>query len=128
MWDDNTGSNHRWFIRTFVDKKTRAVSHQLYFDIEHDLPRSDFLFASDENAQPLPVTKIFAGRRCHHGCWEAEAIGITVDETTLKDRLTTGYAIKVSAKDGRAYVLDVAPATIRMQFVALDQVIASLAP
>ncbi len=124
---DGNGYDHRWFIRTFVDKKTHAVTHQLYFDIEHDPPRSNFEFASDDSARPLPVTKIFAGRQCDHGCWEYEAVGIGIDEATLKSRLLTGYIVKVSARDGRAYVLDIAPTTIQMQFAALDKVIASLA-
>jgi len=127
IWSNPLGGPTRqWYLSTFVDKKTRAVAQYLHFYDRHDPPASHFDFAADDIARELRVEKITSGRECRgRGCEEDDEILVDLDSDTLLSRIYSGYAVKVSARDGTAYVLEITPTMIQLQFAALDKVLAS---
>ena len=116
------GTFRSWFIRSWVDKKTHAVSHQLYVDISYIGQWEFFSFAADDTAKTLDVTKINSKvGDCFGGCSLSETIGISLDDSILRSRVTNGYQIKVSAKSGDSLILPISPEQIRLQMAAVDQ-------
>lgn len=111
-----------FFIRSWVDKKTGSVSHQLYVDITYDGEWKFFEWAADDTATSLNVVKIDSHvDNCHNGCSFEEILGIELDDATLRSRVNAGYPIKLSAKDGTAIFLKVAPEQIKAQLEAVDK-------
>lgn len=120
------GPTYDFLLVSFVDRKSRAVTHRLDFWIEYRGPMAHFSFASDDTAKPLRVVKLERSRDCHAvRCQADESIGVILDADTLLARRGTGYAVKVSARDGSAVILQVTPGMIAKQLAAVDQVLAS---
>jgi hypothetical protein len=116
-----------WFLRSAIDKTSHLVVHQLYFDTTHWPPRSDYNSATEENAEPLPIKTVYAHKACpDRDCLEWEDAVVALDEARLRSHLQTGFRIKVSGRDGSAYILTVTPEMIRLQFEAINRVLQSL--
>jgi len=127
LWSNPFGGpTRKWYLVSLVDRKTQAVTHELYFYINYRPPMARFQFAADDIARELPVVKIEHSRDCSGvSCLEYESIGVVLDEQTLRGRMLTGYKIKVSARDGTAYVLEITPRMIQLQVDALENVLKS---
>ena len=118
-----------WSLTSFIDKTSRAVTYRIDFDYWnlHSVPRFDT--AADDTARPLRVRRVTHRRDCDpKPCATDEDIGVMLDANTLLARLNTGYAVKVSARDGSAYVLTITPDMIAKQVAAVKQVLARLGP
>jgi len=111
-----------FFIRSWVDKATGSVSHQLYVDITYDGEWKFFEWAADDTATSLNVVKIDSHvDSCRNQCSFEEIVGIDLDDATLRSRVATGFPIKLSAKSGEAIIIKVAPEQIKLQLEAVDK-------
>jgi hypothetical protein len=118
------GTVRKWFIRSWINKDTHAVSHQLYVSISYTGDWKFFQWAADDTSKTLEVVKIDSHvDSCSGGflgCDLSETVGITLDDATLRGRATQGYQIKLSAKSGDALILDISPEQITKQLAAVD--------
>src|SRR5690348_6426181 len=90
-----------WRLRSFVDKQTHAVSHQIYVDIHYDNEYQYFNSAADDTARDLPVLLIDRSHECPRiTCTHYETVGIAIDDATLRARAAQGIQVKLSARRG----------------------------
>ena len=128
-----SGTDWTWRLRSWVDKPTRQVTHQLYvFTIVYG-DYQYFQLAADDTAQSLPVTvidrSIDRSADCRHlDCEHYETFGIAVDDAMLRTRAETGYRVKVTGRRGEELILPLSPTQIRLQLAAVDRLILSPAP
>ncbi len=116
-----------WYIRSFINKSSHAVSHQLYFESIHPPPLSHFFAANDDTARAMPIVKIAATRDCDpRPCSDDEVVGVDLDDAVLRSRVLTGYAVKVLGRDGSQYILKMTPGMIKVQLDAVEEALASL--
>lgn len=124
-----SGPTLNWSLTSFIDKTSRAVTYRIDFDYWdlHTVPRFDE--AADDTARPLRVMRVSRKRDCDpKPCSVDEDVAVMLDANTLLARQNTGYAVKVSARDGSAYVLTITPDMIAKQMTAVNQVLAQLGP
>lgn len=116
------GTSRSWLIRSWVDKSTHEVSHQLYVDISYVGDWKYFQTAADDTARTLNVSRIDSHvGNCSGGCSLSETVGIELDDATLRAKSKQGYAIKLSAHSGDALVLTVSPEQINLQLAEVDK-------
>ena len=112
-----------YLLRSFVDKRTGAVQHQLYATTSY---RGDWRFferAAGEDMRELEFSAISRDvGSCpqYLGCSFTEAIGATLPDTVLRERWTTGYAVKFSARSGHTMVLPITREQIVEQMNAVE--------
>lgn len=118
------GIYRTWFLRSFVDKRSHAVTHQLYVELSYDGDRMIFNRAADDTATPLPVLRIdrstlYCDRQIDF-CTRAETIAVEVSDAELRARAASGFRIKISAHSGDALILAITPQMIDLQLAAVD--------
>jgi PDZ domain len=110
-----------WFIRSFVDKKTGLTTHQLYVETSYIGDWHFYQSAADDTATALPFIPIDRQvGSCRGGCDFDETFALRLEESALRARAATGFSVKVSAKDGTAFVVAVPSGQIQPQLVAID--------
>lgn len=118
-----------WRLRSFVDKETHAVSHQLYVDIHYDDEYQYFNSAADDTARDLEVLRIDHSSECPRiTCTHYETVGITIDDATLRARAAQGIQVKLSARRGSQFIMTLSPEQIGLQLAAIDRIIHPPAP
>ena len=123
------GIFHDWRLRSFVDKKTYAVTHQIYVDLHYDDEYQYFNSAADDTARDLAVLAIDRSHTCPRiTCTHYETIGIAIDDATLRARAAQGIRVKLSARRGSSVVLALSPEQIGLQLAAIDRIIRPPAP
>jgi len=109
-----------WFIRSFIDKKTHGVTHQLYVDLRYFGDWKFFQSAADDNARPLEVVRISSNvDNCRGICTLEETISVALNDVILRARAQTGYPIKISAQRGDSFVLTISSDQIQLQIDAI---------
>jgi hypothetical protein len=127
LMDDHTFSLAVWYLRSFVDKKTGLVSHQLYVDTDYYGAWHFYQSANDDTEAALPFTQIdrqvisCTGWQCHYD----ETFGLDLDDSVLRAKAATGFNVKVSAKDGAAIILQIVPEQIQPQLTAIENYLAA---
>jgi hypothetical protein len=118
-----------WRLRSFVDKKTHAVSHRLYVDIHYDNEYQYFNSAADDTARDLAVLAIDHSNACPRTtCTHYETVGIAIDDATLRARAGHGIQVKLSARRGSSFVMTLSPEQIGLQLAAIDRIIHPASP
>ena len=120
------GTSKIWFIRSQIDKKTGALSHQLYVTFGY---RGDWRFyerASDEDAKNLETTMIDRNVvDCSgYSCSFDETVGVEISNANLKAHARNGYSIKIYSHSGDAEILKLSPFMIQKQFATIRQTVA----
>lgn len=117
------GITYEWGLVTFINKKTHAVTHALYFTAEYDGQRDHFIDAYDDTATRLNVTVVGSDKgACFEGdCSIFEQAQASLNDSYLRERLKEGFRIKVITRGGTRTVLSVSPHLIQMQLDALEQ-------
>lgn len=117
------GIAKQWFLRSFVDKKTGVVTHQLYLTIDYLGDWISLDLASTDQAQPLELTPIDTNvGDCSLGsCDLSETIGLTINDAFLRDRVKTGFQVKLTGKSGISFVIDITPGMISKQLIIVDR-------
>jgi hypothetical protein len=118
-----------WRLRSFVDKKTHAVSHQIYVDIHYDDEYQYFNRAADDTARDLTVLLIDRSSMCPRiTCTHYETVGVDIDDAALRARAAQGIQVKLSARRGSSFVMTLSPEQIALQLAAIDRIIHPAAP
>ena len=116
------GTSRNWMLRTWIDKESRNVTHQLYLEISYSGSWRFYQSANDDEARSLPVVSIKRSvGSCFAGCSFDEVMGVEVTDELLRAKALTGFQIKVFAKSGDSLVIDVTPAQIQSQLVTDNQ-------
>jgi len=116
------GTFREWLIRSWVNKDTGAVSHQLYVDLHYLFAWKFFDAAADDSATPLNIVVIdrHVGN-CSGVCDFYETIGVDLNDATLRSRVGKEYRVKISAKSGDAIILPISSAMLALQFAEIDK-------
>jgi hypothetical protein len=118
------GTKWMWNLRSWIDKATLTVTHQLYVDISYEGSWAFYQSAADDHANDLPLTKISQEvGSCGGlmGCDLTEDVGVELDDSMLRARALTGFQIKLSAKSGDSVIVDVTPSQIQSELVTANQ-------
>ena len=120
--DSVRGSFKEWFIRSFVDKRSGEVDHQLYVHVSYVGDRRRYEIATDDHATSLPFARIERDRgACKYGnCDYDEDFGLGLRDAVLRERAGAGFQIKVVAHSGDSMILSIAPGQILPQLAAVD--------
>ena len=114
----------KWRLRSWVDKQTHEIVHQLYVFTVIDGEYQYFRSAADDTARSLPVTVIDRSADCpRYNCTHYETIGVVIDDATLRARAAGGIRIKISAQRGEELILPLSPTQIGLQLAAVDRLI-----
>lgn len=125
-----TGDNRRtFFIRSWMDKQTHRVEHQLYWSIIYrDYGWRTYNRINDEQARPLRFTSIdrtvvtCTGAGRSGICSYAEVVGGELDDAVLRTAAREGrqYCVKIFARDGTDSLACLTSQMIRAQIEAID--------
>ncbi|HKW52842.1 MAG TPA: hypothetical protein VJO12_04060 [Stellaceae bacterium] len=120
---------HLWRLRSFVDKQTHQVRHQIYVEIHYEDEYQYFNSAADDTARDLPLLVIDLSSTCPRStCMHYETIGVAIDDATLRARAAQGFRVKLSARRGSTLILLISPTQIGLQLAAIDGIIHPPAP
>jgi hypothetical protein len=115
------GTIRLWRLRSWMDRDTKAVTHQLYVNVSYSGDWRWYYRAADDHADDLVTEKIGSSvPSCVAGCTLSETIGVELPDALLRSRASKGFQIKLSAKSGDALILDLTPAMIGSQLRAVD--------
>lgn len=115
------GTTRTWRIRSWLNRDTKTVAHQLYVEINYIGGWRWYSIAANDNAETMPVVKIASQvGSCLGGCIMYETVGIELPTALLRARATTGFQVKLTAQSGDTLVLDVKPNMIGPQLQAID--------
>jgi hypothetical protein len=109
-------------IRSWIDKATRRVTHQLY--VVNYYGGSGWEFwqsARGQDARPLEFTRISQDvvSCSKYGCSHSEHFGIGLSDALLRQHRTGGFAMKIYSKAGSTAVLQLTPDQIDVQLRAI---------
>jgi len=113
------GPFKRWFLRSFVDKKTGHVTTQLYIALGNTKNAYTYNAASDENANALKIVDMVYSA-------DNETLGVQLDERVLIKYMWTGYRIRISAQSGEQIIFVISPEQIRAQLGAITDTVSVL--
>lgn len=118
------GTYRKWLLRSFVNKRNRTVSTQLYVDIGYVGAWRRYRVASDasDEATHLAVEPIGSHVDTCFGkgvCSLDETIGIQLDDAQLQAHAQLGYAVSLSARSGESLTITIEPQQIEAQLSAL---------
>lgn len=111
-------------LRSWVDRRSKAVSHQLY--VQHRY-RADWKFwqsANDEGAKALKFSSISrdVGSCARSTCEHTESFGVDVADSVIRLN-PNGYSVKFYAKNGETMIVQINAAQMRAQFSAIDSLV-----
>lgn len=110
-----------WRLKTYINKSSFTVRHQLYIIVYEGLGRKNFPYASDETSQKLNIYSIHHENGKCEGfkCRVIEVIGVDLDEADLRSHTETGYRIKIKDTGWNELILNITPQMIKMQLAEL---------
>jgi len=116
-------------LRSWKDKKTGVVTHQLYVSDNYRKSTSEswkfYRGARDEEANDLKFVTINRDVNCQSlryaesYCSFYETFGVMLDESFLRQKADAGFRIKALAKSGEDEVFTVTPQAIQQQLEAI---------
>jgi len=114
-------------IRSWVNKETRAVTHQLYVTHYYD---GNWIFwnsASDQDAKSLQFSSISREViSCRGGCTYSEVFGAMISDRDLRQRKDSGYSVRFRARAGADKVIFISQRQISAQLIEVDAAIERL--
>jgi hypothetical protein len=126
MLPSNDGTLTTFFLRSFANKASKAVSHQLYVSFTYDAYGwRSYQQAFDDHATAHGVTKIDRdGRGCGGRrttpCVRSEDIGVEITDEQMRAFATTGAEFKIEAQSGDSLIFNVKPTLFMAQLAALN--------
>src|SRR6185437_9914094 len=123
-----------WQIESFVGKAPpHVVVHDLLVRVytgeslfkQVQAREERYRFAADDTAAPLRIKKI-AAESCGFGkggCLQHETITVALADETLRQRVLSGYRVKIWPPEGEEQILTLSPAMIRHQLTQVDNLV-----
>lgn len=119
------GQNTSYFLRSFRNKTSGAVSHQLYVtDRYRAREYRNWSRASGPGNQTLQYVAISRDvEQCGDaaGCPRVEAFGVTLPHAALTRAGAAGYTVRVATRGGRTVSLPIPGAVVQAQLQAIAQ-------
>jgi hypothetical protein len=117
------GTSRLYRLRTWVNKETKTIEHQLYVDVSYIGGWRWYQTAADETAQDLKVLAISSNvSSCStFGCSLSETVGIDIDDATLRVHASGGLRVKLNAKSGDSLIIELSATQVRLQVEAVDR-------
>lgn len=122
----NDENYHRYFLRSWVDKQTFAVTHQLYVNLHYRGDWKFFRSVSSQDAKPLKFIRvrrdvITCRESGYYGCWHVEDFGAIIDHRTLQEHRDVGYSVKFHSRfAGDELIIAVSSEQIQRQLDAVE--------
>lgn len=118
------GTKAEYHLVSFVGKvPPYVVEHRVEatFFYDQDVPTQQFVVAADDTARDLPIERLFFGG-CGFkiACLKQETVGVAVSDAILRQRVLSGYRIKVSARSGDEKILELTPKMLIQQLNTVD--------
>jgi hypothetical protein len=112
----------RFFIRSWIDKESGNVIHQIYVFYSYSGQNWRFYQrANSQEAQPLELTEIDRDVNCYqYGCTYYETLGVMIADEYLRNHLN-GFSIKISARSGHSFIIEVTPEQIKSQLIKIQE-------
>lgn len=107
---------------THIDKQTHAFTHAIELQIAYDGKFFYFEYAADDAARSLRLVPVKRERNTLIGD-RVENFDIIVPEASLRSHAATGYRVKISARDGTYYIIEVSPQMIAAQYEGMTKVL-----
>jgi hypothetical protein len=129
------GPELEWQMESYVGKAPpHAVEHRLMVRVysqpffataKGEQESSRYQYAADDSASPLKVERIGAGScgMFSAGCLKHETFAVALADGVLRQRVLSGYRIKVAPKEGEAEILTLSPAMIQQQLSKVDTMV-----
>lgn len=99
-------------LRGWKDKKTDAVSHQLYFSVKYNRDWRHYRSASYSDGKQSDITTISKDvTSCRDsylcGCDYKEVMGVSLSDEFLKENKDTGFSIRFNSKSSHENIITV---------------------
>lgn len=121
-----------FFIRSWIDKKSFKVAHQIYISDYYEGRGWTFWNgASDQDANTLnfdSIDRSVGSCAGGGGCQHFETFGVSVSDDYLRAKQETGFRIQIRAKSGETKVITIGPTQIRSQLATIDTLLPLLPP
>ena len=116
--DDLKGA---FFLRSFINKKTKDVTHQLYIYCTYHWNWRFYNSAHLSGGKALEFTEIRRDFNCTDGiCTYYEHFGADISDEFLRKN-TEGFSVKISAKSGDNAVINVKSNLVIEQLKEIDK-------
>ena len=116
--DDNL--LNRYFIRSFIDKVSKVVSHQIYVNYSYKGEWHFYRRANVSGGDEFKFTEIDRDVDCSSSiCSYYERFGITIPDKYLRDKID-GFSIKISAKSGHSFIINISGTQVSEQIRVID--------
>ena len=110
------GTFRSWFLQSFINKKTKEITHRLYLEISYIGEVEFFNAATDETATTLETVNIDTKvGNCFGGCDIKELVSITIPNEVVNAEPANDYQIKVTAKRGDFLIITIEKGQIALQ-------------
>jgi hypothetical protein len=107
-------------LRSWLDKKTGAVAHQLYVSESYVGARRTWLGARDGQGDALPVVAISSHEiACDPGCFYTDDFAASLSDALLRKSLG-GLAVTLTAKGGTEKTIAVPAAIVKAELATVD--------
>lgn len=107
-------------LRSWLDKETGVVAHQLYVTESYIGPRRKWASARDDKGNALEVVPIGSEEiACNANCSYADEFAASIPDTLLRGSLG-GLAVTFVAQSGSERTIAVPAASIRVEIATVD--------
>jgi len=131
-WDSRTdnrpsGMSSDWRLKSYINKNTLAVNHQLYVTLLYNGDQKYFYRAINEDGRKMPLIKLHTmGKDCRLArCEVSEYIGVPLTDRDMQRHMHSYYSITLIAKTGDTFIVTVSPQMVQMQMDAIARYIQS---
>jgi len=107
---------------THIDKRTHAYAHVIELEVAYNGKFYFFRYAADDTSEALRLIPVKRERNTLIGD-RVESFDILVPDAALRAHAASGYRVRISARDGTYYTIEISPAMIAAQFEQLAKVL-----
>lgn len=112
--------HQRYLLRTWKDKETERLTHQLYVSIWYNTGNWRFYYsANHEDGEVAEFTVVDRDADCHRGCTYTETVGISLTTEYLKENTLTGFTVRLNSKGGFKNIVTVSPNYVQGHLMAI---------
>ena len=107
-------------LRSWLDRQTGAVTHQLYVSESHVGPRRHWTSARDAEGDPLPVAAIGSHKiACDPACSYSEDVAASLSDALLQ-KSRGDLAVTFGAEGGRQKTITVPAAVVQVELATVE--------
>jgi hypothetical protein len=119
------GIKDNFRLVSHIDKQTHAVTHTIEVEIDYDGNLINFRYAADDTGENLRLVQVKRARHVYNKD-HSEMSDVIVPDAALRAHATSGYRVKLSARDGTYYIIALTPMMIATQFTGIAEATGSM--